>query len=125
MLRGKIIVILGKSEFIINIGSNQGATEEMKFAIKDSSEISVMDGDRELGSFSRTKGYIIAEEVFDDFTYCKTEKIIRNLGTAAQALAMAISVTTSYRKELEIDEKSVSKLSLDPVVRIGDPIVRV
>ena len=125
MLRGKISIILGKSEFIIDIGSIQGVTEKMKFAIKDSSEIIVKDGDRELGSFSRTKGYIIAEEVFDEFTYCRTEKVVQNYGTALLALTASFSATTSFRKELEVNQDDVSKLALDPVVKVGDPVLRV
>jgi len=124
MIEGKVVAILSNTEVIINIGFKDNVTNEMYFAIKSSDGITIKDGDTTLGEFSYTKGYVIAKEVFENFTYCRTETVQRTSNVLAESLDF-FNRTVRSRKELDVDPDEVTPPKRDPVVRIGDKVVQI
>lgn len=124
MIEGKIVAILSKTEVIIDIGFKDNVTDEMYFAIKSSDGITIKDGDSTLGEFSYTKGYVIAKEIFENFTYCRTEKVQRTSNVLTESLDF-FNRTVSTRKELDVAPDAVTPIERDPVVRIGDKVIQI
>ncbi len=124
MIEGRIVAILSKTEVIINIGFGDSVTDEMRFAIKSSDGIPIKDGDIILGEFSYTKGYVIAREIFEHFTYCRTETVQKTSNVLTESLDF-FNRTVSTRKELDVDTSAVTPVKPDPVVRIGDRVVQI
>ncbi|AKI96560.1 hypothetical protein [Kosmotoga pacifica] len=122
-LEGKIVVILSETEVIINIGLKDGVKDEMIFAIKNPKVIEVkdVDGKYKLGEFSRTKGYIIAKEVYDHFTYCVTLK----KETFVDLPESFSPITGGRRGRLKVEQKQITEIEGDLTVRIGDKVIRI
>jgi len=128
MLEGKIVAILSKTEVLIDIGLKHGVKDEMVFAIKNPETIEVkdVDGENVIGEFSRTKGYIIAKEVYEKFTYCVTRvKEYRYKTPITNMYESFFSGTVRKPEELKVDPKEITEIAEDSTVHVGDKVIRI
>ncbi|MBE7553223.1 MAG: hypothetical protein HS126_19305 [Anaerolineales bacterium] len=73
-IMGKVATILNERELAINIGSKDGVTEGMKFKVLADQPADILDPDTgaNLGSVEREKVRVMATEVNEKFTVCRT-----------------------------------------------------
>ena len=134
-ITGKVAGVLNERELTINVGSEKGVYEGMKFKVLASSPIKVKDPDTEkiLGTVDREKVQVKAIEIFKNYSICRTfhKTIIEGSGINMGAL---ISTTLlEYRPRREIPETLKAKDSTlppplseeDSYVKRGDRVIQV
>jgi len=131
MIIGKVARILSDEEVVLNVGSEDGVTQDMEFVI-----FSVSEGDRivdpetgaDLGAIETTKGRVKVHHVQSQISRARAltyqvsirssyEHVLEYLSTAP----FAPRLETRIRK-LKVREDQVSPFAEDLVVRIGDEV---
>lgn len=134
-ITGKVAGVLNERELTINIGSEKGVYEGMKFKVLTSSPIEVKDPDTKeiLGTVDREKVQVKAVEIFKNYSICRTfhKTIIESSGINMRAI-MA-SAFLEYRPRREIPETLKTKDSTlppplseeDSYVKKGDRVIQI
>jgi hypothetical protein len=125
-IQGKVSGILNEREITINIGSNQGVSDGMKFKILADSPIEVTDPQTHetLGIVDREKVRVVTMEVQERFSICKTYRKIKTPGFVWPSLWMT---TASERYEtLKVLDSSLPTpiTEEESYVKIGDRVIQ-
>lgn len=133
-IEGKVAQVLTRSELVLNIGSEDGVTKGMRFAVLNAKGLSIIDPDsgKVLGSVDLPKVFVQAVRVQSRLSVVRTyKKHRRNVGGTSGLLAglelfrppewveEVESLRTSdkpYAEELDEEES---------YVKIGDPVVQI
>ena len=129
-IRGKVARILNSRELVINVGSKDGVTIDMRFDVIDTAE-DIMDPDTGelLGSVERQKVRVRTTRVQEKLSVASTYKtkhvnIGGNMGLASQ-MFMPAKWVTEY-ETLKSDDQTWEDLhEMDSYVKAGDPVVEV
>jgi len=103
ILQGKVAAILNARELAINIGSVAGVTTGTKFKILAETPISIVDPDTQvqLGIVDREKVRVIALEVQEHLTVCRTYRTHRTGGGPLSASRMFEDLSSPPRTTVE------------------------
>ncbi len=128
-LRGKVAQILTERELIINIGSTHGVRSGMKFKILADAPLEVRDPETHdvIGEIDREKVVVMASEIEERFTVCKTYKKWSTGGAGFAAIAnIMMAVPQQKHETLKIEDSSLP-LPLseeESYVKVGDRAVQ-
>jgi hypothetical protein len=133
-IRGLVAAILNRREVVLNVGSRQGVTENMTFAILDEEGAEIRDPEtgEVLGSVELPKVLVRAVRVQDSLavarTYRKTSKNVGGVGLRSPLAGLFEPPDIVEDLELlEVSGKTYQE-ERDPkasVVKVGDPVVEV
>lgn len=127
-IQGKVARILTARELTINIGYNNSVREGIKFKImaKDVLEISDPDTGVNLGILDREKVRVVATEVHDKFSVCKTYMKRTTPGFKFPDLSNILIPSREVYETLKIDDGSLPPpLSEDEsYVKAGDRVIQ-
>jgi hypothetical protein len=121
LLHGKVAKLLNVQLLVLNIGSKQGVTEGMEFAVLNRNAGDILDPDTQevLGSISLRKVRVTVETVFDQLSVAEVAGGGRG-GPIFPSWLLSqegASLKRSAHPEIEeIDEK-------DSIVKVGDEVV--
>lgn len=136
-LEGRVAQILNARELVINIGSENGVSPKMKFAVLSEQPLEVRDPDtgEVLDVIDREKVRVEASEVRPKISICRTYRIKRIGGGAlhATSLPSVVNVASLFEPPREIQETLEAKdSSLPPplspeesYVKIKDRVIQV
>jgi hypothetical protein len=132
LLQGKVAKILNEREVVINIGSAQGVTKGMKFAILASTPEEILDPEtgEVLDVVDRAKVYVKAAEVRERITICSTYRTTKVPGGALSTgnyFSGIFDPSREIHETLRIEDSSLpAPLSPEEsYVKIGDRIKQV
>lgn len=125
LIQGKVAGILNEREITINIGTDQGVSDGMKFKILADSPIEVTDPQTHeiLGIVDREKVRVVTTEVQEKFSICKTYRKIETPGLIWPRLLM----TAGERYEtLKVLDSSLPApiTEEESYVKIGDRVIQ-
>lgn len=120
MIEGKIIRIVGESEFIINVGIEAGVKPGMRFIVYEMGE-HIIDPEtgEDLGAIENVKGRLEVKHAQDKMSRAVTGTyVVDNQSPLYSGLFTTTSVTKKYH--LEVDTSQVQPLDEVLQIRIGD-----
>lgn len=126
----KIAKIVNDFTFFINAGEQNGIKTGDKFEILQTGETEIKDPDtgETLGSYKAAKGHIIASQVFDKYSACKTETYTdnskRNLLPTFEYFAEKNAPVTRHKK-LNVDMDEITGGTETEPIRVGDIIQKI
>jgi hypothetical protein len=128
-IEGKVATILSERELTINIGSDRGVYQGMRFKVLSRDPLDIVDPEtnEKLGVVDREKVRVMAEEVNNKFTICKT---YRKFPSAGSALDSAITIMGGLRireETLKIEDSSLPQplSEEESIVKIGDRVIQI
>jgi hypothetical protein len=133
-IRGLVAAILNRREVVLNVGSRQGVTENMKFAILDQEGAEIRDPEtgEVLGSVELPKVLVRAVRVQDSLAVARTyRKTRKNVGGVGLRNPLAgLFEPPDIVEDLELLEVSGKTYQEQrdlkaSVVEVGDPVVEV
>ena len=135
MLSGKVAGLISARELIINIGSEQGVENGMKFKVLSSEPyvITNPDNGKTLGELNREKVRVQVTEIHEKFSICSTFRKKNIGGTAEWALtsgSMVDSILNPPKYKLETLKIEDSELppplsEEESYVKKGDRVVQI
>jgi len=132
LIEGKVAEILNERELIINIGSKKGVSEGMKFSILSQEPIEIYDPEthEKIGMVDREKVRVIAAEVQDRFSICKTYRKWTTGGSSLVNIASmmaAVNVPRVKHETLKVNDSSLPPplSEEESYVKIGDRVKEV
>ena len=135
-LRGAVAALLTNRELVINLGTEQGVTEGMRFAVLNSHGVDIHDPETSevLGSVDVPKVIVEAVRIEPRLTVARTfNKRRRNVGGSGGVSTLALSGLFEPPKWVEewetlrtTEKPQIKELpEEDSYVKIGDPVVEV
>lgn len=127
-LRGKVAQILTERELIINVGSNHGVRHGMKFKILADAPLEVRDPETHdvIGEIDREKVVVMASEIEEKFTVCKTFRKWATGGASIFSIASMMAGPREKHETLKIEDSSLP-LPLseeESYVKVGDRAIQ-
>lgn len=119
-IRGKVAQVLSQRELAMNVGSEQGVEEGMKFDVMGSADIRDPDSKELIGKIERSKLRVRVSYVQEKVAVATTFRRITNGVSFALAL-----MPVDWRIEHETIRASGKTWEEDSRVQIGDPVVQV
>lgn len=119
-IRGKVAQVLSQRELAMNVGSEQGVEEGMKFDVMGSADIRDPDTKEVIGNIERSKLRVRVSYVQEKVAVATTFRKITNGVSFALAL-----MPVDWRVEYETIRASGKTWEEDSRVQIGDPVVQV
>lgn len=127
-IQGKVARILTARELTINIGYNHGVREGMKFKILSKAVLEIYDPDtyEKLGILDREKVRVVATEVQDKFSICKTYMKRTTPGYKFPDLSNIFGPSREVHETLKIEDASLPPpISEDEsYVEAGDRVIQ-
>ncbi len=131
-IKGKVAGVLNEREISINIGSKHGVHKGMKFKILADKPMDIHDPDSNelLGTIDREKVQVLASEVHEIFSICKT---FRKSTIGSDILSSFQEMSTMFTRRHEVPETLKAKDSAFPpplseeesYVKKGDRVVQI
>lgn len=121
----RIAKIINDYTFIINGGTKHKIKINDKFKIMQEDEIEVADPETNeiIGKYQLNKGVIVVEQLFENFSICKTETY-ESVNAISQFSRMMNSTTTQHKK-LEVDMDQVTGGLTPDAIKIGDIVKKI
>ena len=127
-IQGKVARILTARELTINIGYNHGVREGMKFKILSKAVLEIYDPDtyEKLGILDREKVRVVATEVQDKVSICKTYMKRTTPGYKFPDLSNIFGPSREVHETLKIEDASLPPpISEDEsYVEAGDRVIQ-
>ncbi len=128
-IEGKVAGIINERELTINIGSKSGVLEGMKFSILAKEPIEIYDPEthEKLGLVDREKVRVIATEVKERFSICKTYKKWGTVGSTFANIASMWAVPRVKYETLKVNDSSFPPplSEEESYVKIGDRVIQI
>jgi hypothetical protein len=134
-IRGRVAQILNRRELVLNVGSQQGVTKGMKFAVLNARGTKIVDPDtgEDLGSVDVPKVVVEVSNVESHLAVAHTQSRPRNVGGAGLSVGGAFAELFKQPRwiheaeSLRLEDKPYVKEmdAEDSYVKIGDPVVQV
>lgn len=128
-IEGKVAGIINERELTINIGIKNGVFEGMKFSIlaKEPIEICDPDSSEKLGIVDREKVRVIATEVKERFSICKTYRKWTTVGSTFASIAGLMTGPRVEYENLKVNDSSFPPplSEEESYVKIGDRVIQV
>ena len=134
-LRGAVAAILNRQELVINLGSDNGVTEGMRFAILNRHGVDITDPNTSepLGSVDVPKVLVEAVRIQPRITVARTFRVTRRNVGGAGSLGIGLSGLFEPPKWVEVRESlrsqempAIAELDeSESYVKVGDPVVEV
>lgn len=134
-LHGAVAAILNRQELVINLGSDNGVTEGMRFAILNRRGVDIKDPntDELLGSVDVPKVVVEAVRIQPRITVARTFRVTRRNVGGTGSLGIGLSGLFEPPKWVEVREslRSQEKPAIaeldesESYVKVGDPVVEV
>ncbi|WP_413509312.1 hypothetical protein [Carnobacterium maltaromaticum] len=126
--RFKILRILSKYEVIINAGQREGVEEGdiLKIVDTNSSKIIDLDTQEVLGELESFKNQLIAKEVHEKYSICKTRDTYNSSSTFLAMTSISKSLSGVAQEELFINEDDIENVYDEysyAKVEIGDYVI--
>ena len=128
---GLVARIINERELAINIGSKNGVLGGMKFSVmaKDAIEVHDPETNEKLGVVDREKVRVMANEVRERFSICKTYREWVS-GPAAMVdinRFLGISAVRKGKETLKVDDSSLPPplSEEESYVKIGDRVIQI
>lgn len=129
VLTGRVAAIINAHELVVNIGSENGVTQGMKFAVLSEAPLEIRDpeSDAFLGLIDREKVRVEATKVDARFTICKTYRIIQAGKANLSGMISAWSNQPEIKESLHIDDSSIPPplSEEESYVKVKDRVVQV
>jgi len=129
LIEGKVAGILNERELTINIGLNNGVIEGMKFSILSMEPIEICDPEthEKLGIVDREKIKVIAAEVKEKFSICKTYRKWTTVGSPFANIAALMVAPRVEHETLKVSDSSLPPplSEEESYVKIGDRVIQV
>ncbi len=129
LIEGKVAGILNERELTINVGLKDGVWEDMKFSVLAKEPIEICDPEthEKLGVVDREKVGVIAAQVEERFTICKTYKKWTTVGSAFANIGRLMAAPRVEHETLKVNDSSFpAPLSEEEsYVKIGDRVIQV
>ena len=126
MIMGKVARILSDEEVVLNVGSEDGVKEDMKFVIfSESDHVFDPETGEDLGAIEIVKGRVRVYHVMGKMSRARTLTYQVHVPETAIRLTSALfpkSRVETRRRKLKVPEDQVRPLGEDLVVRIGDKV---
>jgi hypothetical protein len=126
-IQGKVAGILTERELVINIGASHGVREGMKFKILANQPYEVRDPEtnEKLGVVDREKVRVIATQVLEKFSICKTYRKRLTPGIGFPNFAYLLASSREVDETLKVQDSSLpSPLSEEEsYVKVGDRVI--
>lgn len=105
-IEGLVAGVLTARDLAINVGSDAGVREGMKFRVMSDAPIDIRDPetDEVLGTFPREKVRVRATEVNPRFSVCRTYRVFRTGGGMLGRLAFMKSPPRQYPETLKAED---------------------
>jgi hypothetical protein len=131
-IQGAVAAILNRREVVLNIGSEDGVTEGVKFAILNPRGVEIHDPNthEKIGSVEIPKVFVQATRVQEHLTVARTFVTKRKNVGGSGGIPLDIFRPTRYVEEPETlrtsDKPYVEELpEEESYVKVGDPVVQV
>jgi len=128
-IEGKVAGILNERELTINIGLKNGVFEGIKFGILAKEPIEIYDPEthEKLGMVDREKVRVIAAEVKERFSICKTYKKWTTVGSTFASIAGLMAAPRVKHETLKVNDSSFPPplSEEESYVKIGDRVIQV
>lgn len=129
LIEGKVAGILNERELTINIGLKNGVFKGMKFSIlaKEPIEINDPETHEKLGMVDREKVRVVAAEVNERFSICKTYKKWRTVGVSFDIIASMLATPREVHETLKVNDSSLPPplSEEESYVKIGDRVIQI
>lgn len=131
MIEGRVAAVLTRRELVLNVGSDQGVTKGMKFAVLNQNGLSIRDPDtgEELGSVPIEKVLVETVRIQPKLCVARTfRKFRKNVGGSlpSSVLFGPAKYVEEYESLLLEDKPSAEMLDeADSYVKVGDPVRQV
>lgn len=128
LIEGKVAGILNERELTINVGLKDGVWEGMKFSILAKEPIEIYDPEtkEKLGVVDREKVGVIAAQVEERFTICKTYKKWETVGSTLASMASVMMTPRVRHETLKVNDSSFPPplSEEESYVKIGDRVIQ-
>lgn len=129
LIEGKVAGILNERELTINIGLKNGVFEGMKFSILAKAAIEIYDPEthEKLGMVDREKVRVVAAEVNERFSICKTYRKWTTVGSTFANIAGLMAAPRVEHETLKVNDSSLPPplSEEESYVKIGDRVIQV
>ena len=120
LLRGEVAGIL-EDGLVLNIGMENGVKKGMRFVVYEETPHIFDAHGKDLGSLQIPKAEVEIVDVQEQLSIAKNTDV-RNVTLDAIS---AMTQSMQYRRELLVDEKQVTKISIDRHIKKGDKVRQV
>lgn len=129
LIVGQVAGIINERELAINMGSKNGVVNGMKFSVMAKEPIDVSDPvtKEKLGTIDREKVRVVASEVKEKFSICKTYRKWSSLPLSMVKLAGVFAGPAERHETLKVDDASLPPplSEEESYVKIGDRVIEV
>lgn len=126
---GQVAGIINERELTINVGSKNGVVGGMKFSVMAKEPIEVYDPvtKDKLGIIDREKVRVMASEVKEKFSICKTFRKWASMRVSLATIGNIFAGPTERHETLKVDDSSLPpQLSEEEsYVKIGDRVIQI
>jgi hypothetical protein len=120
LLRGEVAGIL-EDGLVLNIGNEQGVKKGMRFVVYEETRHIFDAHGNDLGSLEIPKAEVEIVDVQEKLSIAKNTDVRNVTLDAISAITQGMQV----RRELLVDEKQITKISIDQHIRNGDRVRQV
>lgn len=118
LIRGEVAELL-EDGLVLNIGMEQGVKKRMKFVVYEETPQHIFDTKgKDLGPLEIPKAEVEIVDVQEKLSIAKNTETSSFALTALSAMAQTMQV----RRDLLVDEKQITKVSVDPHIKKGDKV---
>jgi hypothetical protein len=126
---GQVAGIINERELAINIGSKNGVLDGMKFSVMAKEAIEVYDPEtkEKLGMIDREKVRVMATEVKEKFSICKTYRKWASISASMVSIGSLFAGPTERQETLKVNDSSLPPplSEEESYVKIGDRVIQI